>query len=122
MDLLTGKVKDRERRRRGHNQQRQKSQWVQGNRFKQLQGAHTSSSLFRHVVREEELNSKSQARIMKYEEADEEGAQSEVPNIQTFVIDPTKLTLEMQKQIHNKKQLSDTKRSGYKPGRLVPGT
>jgi len=34
---------------------------------------------------------------MKYEEDDEEGDQSEVPNIQTFVIDPTKLTLEMQK-------------------------
>lgn len=59
---------------------------------------------------------------MKYEHGDEEEGQSEVPNIQTFVIDPTKLTLEMQKQIHDQKQLSDTKRSGYKPGRLVPGT
>ena len=59
---------------------------------------------------------------MQYTHGGEEAEKSEIPDIQTFVIDPTKLTLEMQKQIHNKKQLSDTKRSGYKPGRLVPGT
>jgi len=35
--------------------------------------------------------------MLKVEQCDEEEEQSEIPNIQTFVIDPTKLTLEMQK-------------------------
>tara|TARA_B110000285_G_scaffold229239_1_gene293640 strand:+ start:2178 stop:2300 length:123 start_codon:yes stop_codon:yes gene_type:complete len=40
---------------------------------------------------------------MQYTHGGEEAEKSEIPDIQTFVIDPTKLTLEMQKQIHNKK-------------------
>jgi len=35
--------------------------------------------------------------MLAIEQCEEEGEQSEIPNIQTFVIDPTKLTLEMQK-------------------------
>jgi hypothetical protein len=119
MDLLTGKVTNKERKKawRGSRGQR-------GNRSYQM--ARTAGEKFNRPNKYEITSSTtlSKPKIVKdrYHRSqaktllvpDDENTDPNQPNVETFIVDPNRITVELQQQLLVDRHSLFTKRSGYK--------